>query len=132
MSDELQDVLPFARTLGITLAAQGPDEVRCRLDGTDHLAGAGVGLHGGAILGLADTAAGICAFLNLPEGATGTTTVDASTSFLRAVRTTGVEAVARPLRAGRSVIVVETDVIDGDGRLAARGTQSQLVLRPLS
>ncbi len=121
--------MPFARTLGLELITNRPDEVRCRLDWSDALEGAGVGLHGGAIMALADSGGGICAALNLPEGATGTTTIESKTNFLRAVRSGGVEAVSRPLRAGRSVIVVETDVIDAEGRLVARVTQSQIVLR---
>jgi uncharacterized protein (TIGR00369 family) len=51
------------------------------------------------------------------------------TNFLRAVRCGCVEAVSRPLHTGRSVVVVETDVIDAEGRPAARLIQSQIVLR---
>jgi 1,4-dihydroxy-2-naphthoyl-CoA hydrolase len=86
-------------------------------------------LHGGAIMGLADSAAGTCAYLNLPEGAVGTATIDSSTHFLRAVRGGSVEAVSRPLRVGRSVIVVETDVIDDAGEIVARVVQAQAVVR---
>ncbi len=128
-TEAIHQAIPFAKTLGIQLIANRPEEVRCRLEWSDSLSGAGVGLHGGAIMALADSSGGICAFLNLPEGAVGTTTIESKTNFLRAVRSGRVEAVSRPLRAGRSVVVVETDVIDADGRLAARVTQSQIVLR---
>ena len=40
-----------------------------------------------------------------------------------------IESAWRPLHAGRTVIVIETDVVDGEGRLVARVTQSQAVLR---
>ncbi|MHB1539251.1 MAG: PaaI family thioesterase [Solirubrobacteraceae bacterium] len=122
--------MPFAKTLGIQLLASQPDEVRGRLDWSDGLAGAGVGLHGGAIIGLADAVGGICAFLNLPTDAAGTTTIDSKTNFLRAVRSGHIEARSRPLHAGRSIVVIETDVSDDEGRLIARVTQSQIVLRP--
>jgi 1,4-dihydroxy-2-naphthoyl-CoA hydrolase len=128
-TEQLHELLPFARTLGITLVTHQPHEVRCRLDRTEHLAGAGVGLHGGAIMGLADAAAGICAFLNLPDGASGTTTIQSSTSFC-GQSAPSVEAIARPVRCGRSVIVIDIDVTDAGGALAARVTQSQLVLHP--
>lgn len=128
-TEAIHQAIPFAKTLGIQLIANRPEEVRCRLEWSESLSGAGVGLHGGAIMALADSSGGICAFLNLPEGAVGTTTIESKTNFLRAVRSGHVEAVSRPLRAGRSVVVVETDVIDADGRLAARVTQSQIVLR---
>ncbi len=123
-------VMPFARTLGIEVLASDKDSVRARLSWSPERCTADGVLHGGAIIGLADSAGGTCAFLNLPDGATGTATIDSTTHFLRAVREGYVEAVSRPLHAGRSVIVVETDVLDGEGRLVARVTQSQAVLRP--
>jgi uncharacterized protein (TIGR00369 family) len=54
--------------------------------------------------------------------------VESKTNFLRAVRDGYIEAVARPLHAGRTLIVVETDIRDTRQRLAGRVTQSQLVL----
>jgi len=121
--------MPFTGTLGIQLIDATPDLVHCRLPWRDELEGAGVGLHGGATMGLADAGGGICAFLNLPEGATGTTTIESKTNFLRAVRAGDIDAISRPLHRGRSVIVVETDVLDAESRLVARVTQSQIVLR---
>ena len=122
-------VMPFARTLGIRVLTYRPDEVRTRLVWDESLCTSGGALHGGALMALADTTGGACAFLNLPEGAAGTTTIESKTNFLRAVRSGHAEATSRPLHAGRTVVVVETDVVDGDGRLAARVVQSQLVLR---
>jgi 1,4-dihydroxy-2-naphthoyl-CoA hydrolase len=125
----LQALVPFAGKLGIELIDAAPEQVRCRLQFSESLEGAGVGLHGGAIMGLADAGGGICAALNLPDGATGTTTIESKTNFLRAIRSGAVEAVSRPLHKGRSVIIVATDVIDSERRLAACVTQSQIVLR---
>ena len=71
---------------------------------------------------------GACAYLNLPPGAAGTTTVESKTNFLRAVREGYIEAVTRPLHKGRTLIVVETEIRDAQQRLAAKVTQSQLVL----
>ena len=128
-SDAWHAAMPFGKTLGAELVAGGPDEVRARLIWAPELCTAGGALHGGAIMGLADGTAGTCAFLNLPDGATGTATISSSTSFLRAVRGGHVDAVARPLRIGRSVVVIETDVVDAAGELVARVVQSQAVLR---
>ena len=58
----------------------------------------------------------------------GTATIQSATSFMRPVSAGHVEAVARPLRVGRTVIHLETDVVDADDRLVARVTQSQAVL----
>lgn len=75
-----------------------------------------------------DSTGGACAFLNLPEGAGATTTIESKTSFLRAVRQGFAESTSRPLHVGRTVIVVETDVRDDRDQLVARVTRSQLVL----
>jgi acyl-coenzyme A thioesterase PaaI-like protein len=39
------------------------------------------------------------------------------------------EPVSRPLHAGRTVVVVETDVTDADGRPVAKVLQTQAVLQ---
>jgi 1,4-dihydroxy-2-naphthoyl-CoA hydrolase len=85
-------------------------------------------LHGGVLMALADSAGGICAFLNLPEGSTGTSTIESKTNFLGPVRAGHVEAISRPLHRGRTVIVVDTELRDDSGMLVARVTQSQVVL----
>ncbi|HTW21704.1 MAG TPA: PaaI family thioesterase [Mycobacteriales bacterium] len=125
----LRDLVPFARLVGIEITAAEPHEVRARLDWHESRCTEGGALHGGALMALADTTGALCAYLNLPEGA-GTTTVESKTNFLRAVREGYVDAVARPLHVGRTVIVVETELFDTDGRLVAKTTQTQAVLTP--
>ena len=123
------EVAPFTKALGIEVVASAKDEVRARLAWSEELCTAGGTLHGGAVMALADSAGAACALLNLPDGATGTATIQSSTSFLRGVRGGYVEAVSRPLHAGRTVIAVATDVLDREGRLVAHVAQSQAVLR---
>ena len=126
---ELLRLMPFAQALGVALDAAAPGEVRGRLAWSPERCTAGGVMHGGALMSLADSLGGVCAFLNLPEGAQ-TTTVSSTTSFMRAVREGEVTAVARPLHAGRAVIVVQTDIRDAGGRLVAQVTQTQAVLPP--
>ena len=121
------EAMPLARTLGIEWLASGKDEVRARLAYRDELTTAGGILHGGVVMALADSAGAICAYLNLPDGTT-TVTIESKTNFLRAVRDGHAEAVARPVHVGRTIILVQTDVLDAEGRLAARVTQTQAVL----
>ena len=127
-TETLRAFMPFAATLGIVVLRYDPEEVRLRLEWAPELCTAGGAMHGGAIMALADSAGGACAYLNLPPGAAGTTTVESKTNFLRAVRDGYIEAAARPLHAGRTLIVVETDIRDTRQRLAGRVTQTQLVL----
>jgi 1,4-dihydroxy-2-naphthoyl-CoA hydrolase len=124
----LAAAMPFARACGVEIGQAGPGEVIGTLPWSEERCTAGGVLHGGALMTLADSVGGICAFLNLPPGAT-TSTVDSSTSFLRAIRSGNATAVCRPLHVGRTVIVVRTEVFDDDGRLAAHVVQTQAVRR---
>src|SRR5215211_3827521 len=107
---------PFTGLLGIEWIEAGPDEVTARLAWDESRCTAGGVLHGGALMGLADSAGGLLAFLNLPEGAHGTATIESKTNFFGAVRSGHVEARSRPLHRGRTTIVVETDIHDADDR----------------
>ena len=124
---ELVAMMPFAEGLGIELTAATPEEVTGRLAWREDLCTTAGLLHGGALMGLADSLAGVCAFLNLPPGA-GTATISSTTNFLRALRGGYATGTARPLRVGRSVIVVETELRDDAGKPLTHTTQSQAVL----
>ena len=125
----LHDTVPFAAVLGIEAVRAAPEEVRTRMAWRTDRCTAGGTLHGGALMALADTTGAWCAYLHLPSGAS-TTTVESKTNLLRAVRFGRVTATARPLHAGRTFVVVDTELHDDDGRLVARTTQTQAVLGP--
>jgi uncharacterized protein (TIGR00369 family) len=72
----------------------------------------------------------MCAFYNLPEGARGTSTIESKTNFLGAVRAGAVTIEAQPLQVGRTVIVVQTDATDEQGRRVSRSIQTQAVFWP--
>jgi 1,4-dihydroxy-2-naphthoyl-CoA hydrolase len=124
--------MPLCATLGITASRFDAEAVVLHLAWRPELCTTGGLLHGGAVMALADSAGGACAFLNLPEGAAGTATVSSSTAFLGAVREGTVTATATPLHKGGSTIAVETAVTDEAGRLVGKVTQTQAVLRPRS
>lgn len=128
LTAQARAAMPFAETLGLQLLAAAPDQVRARLAWAERLCTAGAILHGGALMSLADAAGAYCAFLNLPDGAGGTATIESKTNFFRAVREGHVEATSRPLHVGRTTIVVETDLHDAAGKHVARVTQTQAVL----
>ena len=128
LTAQARAAMPFAETLGLELLAAAPDQVRARLAWAERLCTAGAILHGGALMSLADAAGAYCAFLNLPDGAGGTATIESKTNFFRAVREGHVEAASRPLHVGRTTIVVETDLHDAAGKHVARVTQTQAVL----
>jgi 1,4-dihydroxy-2-naphthoyl-CoA hydrolase len=126
----LQSSMPLCATLGITGSEAAPDRVVAHLDWRPELCTSGGLLHGGAVMALADAAGAACAFLNLPDGAVGTSTIESKTNFLGAVREGAVvTATATPLHRGGSTIVIETE-LRVDERLVAKTTQTQTVLRP--
>ncbi len=122
--------MPLAETLGITIEEYTAERVVLALQWAPSLCTSGGILHGGTIMALADSAGGACALLNLPAEASGTITIESKTNFLGAVRQGRVTAEATALHRGGTTIVVETAVRDEAGKLIAKVTQSQLVLRP--
>jgi uncharacterized protein (TIGR00369 family) len=121
----VRDLMPLAVLLGIELLEVTKEVVRGRLEWSPERCTTAGLMHGGAIMALADTCGGACAFFNLPEGATGTATIESKTNFMRGVNSGAVTATSRPLHAGRTMVVVETELTRDDGKLAAKVTQTQ-------
>src|SRR5271165_3898039 len=105
---QLRDSMPFAALIGIELLEATPELVRGALAWAPERCTAGGLMHGGAVMALADACGGVCAFLNLPEGAVGTATIESKTNLMRAVRDGTVTAATRPLHSGRTLMVIET------------------------
>ena len=126
----VHESMPFTALLGVEVLRAAPDLVEARVAWDESRCTAGDVLHGGVLMGLADACGGFSAFLNLPEGAAGTTTLESKTNLFKAVRSGYVTASSRPLHAGRSTFVVDTELRDGRGDLVARTTQTQMVLWP--
>ncbi|MFH8797504.1 PaaI family thioesterase [Streptomyces sp. NPDC017941] len=129
---ELLALMPFAALVGLRAERAGAQEVTLRLAwSAERCTAAGV-LHGGALVTLADCAAGICAHLNLPAGA-ATSTIELKTHFFAAVRGGEVVATARPLHLGASFAVIQTELFHetdkGVRRQVGHSTQTQAVLR---
>src|SRR5436309_3416692 len=59
----MREAMPFAGLLGVEIVANEPDEVRARLAWDPSRCTTGGALHGGALMGLADTVGGMAAFL---------------------------------------------------------------------
>ena len=126
----IHDQMPLCAHLGIEAVDLDPSAVQLALAWRADLCTAAGLLHGGALMALADSAGAVCAVGNLPAEAVGTSTIESKTNFLGAVRDGVVTATSRPLHAGSTTVVVETELRDGDDRLVAKVTQTQAVLRP--
>jgi len=124
----IREAMPLAALLGFEAVDAGPDTVTLRGTWSEERCTAAGVLHGGYLMALADSAAATLAFLNLPTGAT-TSTIEAKTNFLAAVREGSVTACSELVHKGRTTVVVQTDVTDDGGRLVSRTLQTQAVLR---
>ncbi len=120
----------FPGLLGVELVETTPDKVVGRLRVRPEVATTGGILHGGAVMGFADTLGAVGTFLNMPPGCT-TTTIESSTKFMAgAPPGTVVTGESVPLHRGRTTMVWQTSIRREDGRLCAVVLQTQLVMEP--
>ena len=120
--------MPLTALLGLVVEAGGPDAVVASGEWKPEHCTAGGMIHGGYLMALADSVGAVCAFFNLPEGAT-TSTIESKTNFMRPVTSGRVTFSAAPVHTGSSLIVVQTDVMREDGELVSRTTQTQAVIK---
>jgi 1,4-dihydroxy-2-naphthoyl-CoA hydrolase len=121
---------PFARLMGLELVEVTRDRVVAQVMVREELTNRNGGLHGGAVMGIADNLGGTATFVNMPAGS-GTTTIESKTNFFAAVPAGDtIRAECTPLHRGRTTMVWQTRIIRSDGRLAAIVTQTQLITAP--
>lgn len=120
---------PIAELIGIRLVSFDDGVIRLEMDaGPRHHNPIGT-VHGGALCDMADLAMGTAFAASLEEGE-GFTTLQLSTSFLRAVREGHLICNGRVIYRGRVSGHTEAEITDGDGRLVARFTSVCQVLAP--
>lgn len=119
--------LPGLLGIDVYHAADGVTRARLAL-GDRHQAPNGY-LHAGTVVSLADSACGYGCILNLPDGATGFTTIELKTNFLRSAQTGTIECEAQLVHGGRTTQVWDATVADPDGRQMALFRCTQLLLR---
>jgi 1,4-dihydroxy-2-naphthoyl-CoA hydrolase len=128
---QLQEMgsIGFPGLLGIEFDEAGDGYVRARLELEEkHMAPNGY-LHAGTVVGLADSACGYGCILNLPEGATGFTTIELKTNFVRSAREGTIECEARLVHGGRTTQIWDATVTGAEGRRMALFRCTQLLLR---
>jgi 1,4-dihydroxy-2-naphthoyl-CoA hydrolase len=125
----LAATMPFSTLMGVEVTAATKDAITGTMTVRADLCTAGHILHGGAIMAFADALGAVGAFLNLPEGAKGTTTIESKTNFLGgAPEGSVVTGTATPVKIGRTLSVWQTRITTADGRDVALVTQTQMVL----
>ncbi len=122
-------LIPFAKTLGVEITEASPERVVGKLLVRPELCTSGSTLHGGAVMSLADSLGAVGAFLSLPPGSRGTTTLESKTNFLSAAKVnTTVTAEPTPVHSGKRTGVWQTTITSEDGKAVALVIQTQLVL----
>jgi uncharacterized protein (TIGR00369 family) len=113
---------PFVGHLGIRLVDMQPDEATLALPFAEALVTIGTIVHGGAIASLIDTAAMVAAWsgAELPAHVRGTT-VGLAITYLAAASHEDLEATARVLRRGRSLVYLDVEVRGASGGAVAKG-----------
>src|SRR3979411_556208 len=93
--------MPFAELKGVTFTEAEKDRVVARMPVRPDLCTLGHTIHGGALVGVAESVGAAATVINLPEDAKGTTTIESKTNFIGGVRE-GMTAIATATPAHRS------------------------------
>jgi len=115
--------------LGIVVTHVGPAEIRSELPIGKPLMAPNGFLHAASVVALADTSAGYGCLANLPEGATGFTTIELKSNHLGTAREGVVDCVARAVHLGKSTQVWDAVVTSRDtGKTIALFRCTQMIL----
>lgn len=115
--------------LGVEVEAFEAGRVTARMELRPHHLAPNGYLHAAALIALADTACGYGCILSLPDGATGFTTIELKTNFLRTAREGTIACNAELVHGGRTTQLWDATVTTSAGRPMALFRCTQLVLR---
>jgi len=117
--------------LGIVIDHVDADGVRSHLTVSKVLMAPNGFLHAGSVVTLADTSCGYGCVANLPEGASGFTTIELKSNHLGTARDGTLDCVATPVHLGRTTQVWDAVVTHRDsGKTIALFRCTQMVLYP--
>ena len=119
---------PIARLVGWTMTEVLPGRCTMELDADERLANPMGTLHGGVLCDLADAAMGIAYASELERGETFTT-LELKINFMKPVWRAHLRAVGKVVKRGKTVGLVECDVLDDKGSLVARASSTCMTLR---
>jgi len=118
---------PVARLVGFDVVSHEPGKAVFEMvAGPQHANPMGT-LHGGILCDLADAAMGIAYATGLADGESFTT-LELKINFLKPVWNARLRAEARVVKRGKTVGLVECDVLDEGGGLVARASSTCLTL----
>jgi uncharacterized protein (TIGR00369 family) len=117
--------------LGIVVTHASASEVRAELAVKPALLAPNRFLHAGSVIALADTSAGCGCFLNLPQGASGFTTIELQSNHVGTTLDGTLDCVARPAHLGKTTQVWDAVVTHRESaKTIALFRCTQMVLYP--
>jgi uncharacterized protein (TIGR00369 family) len=117
--------------LGIDFTIVDREQVACRMPVRPEVMAPNGFLHAGALVTIADSACGYGCVANLPEGASGFTTIELKSNFLGTAREGDVVCLATPVHLGRTTQVWDATVKhEQSGKTLALFRCTQMVLWP--
>ena len=126
--DDVYAAAPFVKTLGVDFDQIAAERVVGRLAFSPMLSTVIGSLHGGALMGLADAVAAVCAAANGEPGALPAT-VESTTLFLQPLAGDAT-ATATPIEPQRHQVLVEVRIADAAGNLCGHVIQTVRLLKP--
>ena len=119
---------PVATLVGFQLTAVEPGHAVVEFQARERHANPMGTLHGGILCDVADAAMGMAWASTLDEGETFTT-LELKINFLKPVWQARLHAIGRVVTHGRTVCLVECDILDAHEALVARATSACMTLR---
>lgn len=117
--------------VGLQILSMTPQGVDSRLEVRKDLMAPNGFLHAATVIALADTSCGYGCVANLPQGASGFTTLELKANFLGTTRDGAIACRATPVHLGRTTQVWDAVVtIEGTARKLALFRCTQMVLWP--
>ncbi len=119
---------PIAKLIGFTVTLADSGRAVVEFQATERHANPMGTLHGGVLCDIADAAMGIAYASNLNEGETFTT-LEMKINFIKPVWNARLVATGSVIKQGKTIGLVECDVVDEQEQLVAHATCTQMTLR---
>jgi len=100
----------LAGHVGIEILSVDPDELIARMNVQKKICAPNGFLHTASVVALADTACGYATINNLPDGASGFTTIELKTNFIGTTLEGILCCIAKPVHKGRTTQVWDAEV----------------------
>lgn len=122
-----QPLMPLTALLGMILTEVDQGRAVIEYEAAERHANAMGTLHGGVLCAMADTAMGVAFYTVLGENES-LTTLELKINYLKPVWNGKLTATARVVKRGKTIGLLECDILDQEGQLIARASSTFMAL----